>query len=69
LLTAAATVEEATYLAVFFERAARMQLRAMAAGGFKEVDPVLAEEARTFLLQPSIVRATFAYWLRRADAA
>ena len=69
LLTAGASVEEATYLAVFFERAARMQLRAMAAGGFKEVEPALAEEARAFLLQPSIVRATFAYWLRRADYA
>jgi L-fuculose-phosphate aldolase len=65
LLTAGASVEEATYLAVFFERAARMQLRAMAAGGFKEVEPALAEEARAFLLQPPIVRATFAYWRRR----
>jgi L-fuculose-phosphate aldolase len=65
LLTAGASVEEATYLAVFFERAARMQLRAMAAGGFKEVAPALAEEACAFLLQPSIVRATFAYWHRR----
>jgi L-fuculose-phosphate aldolase len=65
LLTAGSSVEEATYLAVFFERAARMQLRAMAAGGFKEVKPELAEEARDFLLQPSIVRGTFAYWLRR----
>jgi len=65
LLTAGASVEEATYLAVFFERAARMQLRAMAAGGFKEVKKELAEEARQFLLQPSIVRATFAYWSRR----
>jgi L-fuculose-phosphate aldolase len=65
LLAAGASVEEATYLAVFFERAARMQLRAMAAGGFKEVKPELAEEARDFLLQPSIVRGTFAYWARR----
>jgi len=65
LLAAGASVEEATYLAVFFERAARMQLMAMAAGGFKEVKPVLAEEARDFLLQPSIVRGTFAYWSRR----
>ncbi|HWM41684.1 MAG TPA: aldolase, partial [Burkholderiales bacterium] len=32
LLTTGNSVEEATYLAVFFERAARMQLRAMAAG-------------------------------------
>lgn len=65
LLTTGNSVEEATYLAVFFERAARMQLRAMAAGGYKEVKPALAEEARDFLLQPSIVRGTFAYWARR----
>jgi len=68
LLTAGASMEEATYLAVFFERAARMQLRAMAAGGYKEVKPELAEEARAFLLQPAIVRGTFAYWARRATA-
>jgi len=65
LLTAGKSVEEAAYLAVFFERAARLQLMAMAAGGFKEVKPELAEEARAFLLQPSIVRGTFAYWSRR----
>ncbi len=64
LLAAGASVEEATYLAVFFERAARMQLRAMAAGGVREVAPALAEEARAFLLQPAIVRGTFAYWAR-----
>jgi len=67
LLTAGASIEEATYLAVFFERAARMQIRAMAAGGYKEVKPELAEEARAFLLQPSIVRGTFAYWARRSS--
>jgi L-fuculose-phosphate aldolase len=67
LLAAGSSVEEATYLAVFFERAARMQLRAMAAGGFKEVKPELAAEARDFLLQPSIVRGTFAYWARRTS--
>jgi len=65
LLAAGSSVEEAAYLAVFFERAARMQLLAMAAGGFKEVKPELAEEARDFLLQPSIVRGTFAYWARK----
>ena len=67
LLTAGASIDEATYLAVFFERAARMQIRAMAAGGYKEVKPELAEEARAFLLQPSIVRGTFAYWARRSS--
>ncbi|HEY6966720.1 MAG TPA: aldolase [Burkholderiales bacterium] len=68
LLTTGNSIEEATYLAVFFERAARMQIRAMAAGGFREVKPALAEEARAFLLQPSIVRGTFAYWARRASS-
>jgi L-fuculose-phosphate aldolase len=68
LLTTGAYVEEATYLAVFFERAARMQLRAMAAGGVKEVKPELAAEAREFLLQPSIVKGTFAYWARRSSS-
>jgi L-fuculose-phosphate aldolase len=66
LLAAGASVEEATYLAVFMERASRMQLLAAAAGGVKEVKPELAREARDFLLQRSIVRGTFAYWSRRA---
>jgi L-fuculose-phosphate aldolase len=65
-LSAGASIEEATDLAVFFERAARMQLRAMAAGGYREVREELAREARDFLLQPSIVRGTFAYWARQA---
>ena len=64
LLAAGASIEEAAYLAVFFERAARMQVRAMAAGGCKEVPEHLAREAHDFLLQPSIVRGTFAYWAR-----
>ena len=64
LLATGSSVEEATYLAVFFERAARMQVRAMAAGGYQEVKPELAEEACRFLLQPSIVGATFRYWAR-----
>jgi L-fuculose-phosphate aldolase len=68
LLAAGESVEEATYLAVFFERAARMQLRAMAAGGFKEVKAELAEEACRFLRQPSIVGATFRYWARTRAA-
>ena len=68
LLTTGTCVEEAAYLAVFFERAARMQLRAMAVGGVKEVKPELAAEAREFLLQPSIVRGTFAYWARRSSS-
>jgi len=67
LLATGNSVEEAAYLAVFFERAARTQLLAMAAGGVQEVKPDLAREAQAFLLQPSIVRGTFAYWARRTD--
>ena len=67
LLAAGTSVEESTYLAVFLERAARMQLRAMAAGGYREVKPELAEEARDFLLQPAIVKGTFNYWTRRSN--
>ncbi len=67
LLTTGSYVEEAAYLAVFFERAARAQLRAMAAGALQEVKPELAAEAGAFLLKPSIVRATFAYWARRLN--
>lgn len=66
LLAAGTSVEEAAYLAVFMERACRMQLLAAAAGGVQEVQPELAREARDFLLQSSIVRGTFAYWSRRA---
>src|SRR5438094_6583642 len=60
LLATGSCVEEAAYLAVFFERAARMQLRAMAAGGFREVREELAGEAGGFLVEPSIVQGALA---------
>jgi L-fuculose-phosphate aldolase len=65
LLTTGGYVEEAAYLAVFFERAARMELRALAAGGIREPRPELLREAGEFLLKPQIVKGTFAYWARR----
>ena len=67
-LTTGATIEEATYLAVFFERAARMQLLAEAAGTIQDVAPEAAREAHDFLLQQGIVSATFDAWGRRATA-
>ena len=66
MLATGGYVEEAAYLGVFFERAARMEMRALAAGGIKEPRPELLREAGEFLLKPSIVRGTFAYWARRA---
>ncbi len=65
LLTAGTSVAEACYLAVLFERAARLQLTAQAAGTIRDIDPQLARDAGAFLRKPSIVSATFDYWGRR----
>lgn len=65
ILTAGVTIEEATYLAVYLEHAAAMQLRAQAAGEMTPVEPQLAAEAGQFLLKPEIVQITFDYWERR----
>ncbi|CAG2150559.1 aldolase [Cupriavidus plantarum] len=64
-LTAGKTCEEATYLSVYLERAARLQIRAQAFGPLTPVDDALAREAHDYLLKPSIVNATFAYWARQ----
>lgn len=65
LLTACANVEEATYMAVLLEQAARRQLMAAAAGTIRPVADALAQESHDFLLKPSIVAATFAMYARR----
>lgn len=64
-LTAGASCEEATYLSVYLERAARMQIRAQAFGALTPVDSVLAAEAHNYLLKPTIVKSTFDYWARQ----
>lgn len=66
-LTAGVSIQEATYLAVYLERAARMQIRAQAFGKLTPVNDALAREAHDYLLQPSIVNATFRYWSRQVD--
>lgn len=65
-LAAAASLEEATYLSFHLERAARMQVRAMAAGTIRPVDPQHARGAHDFLLRPEIVEASF-HHLARAE--
>lgn len=65
LLTAGRSIEEATYLAVYLERAADLQLRASAAGQIRPVPAALAQESRDFLLKPVIISLTFAYWARQ----
>lgn len=66
LLIAGASVEEACVLGVMFERAARIQLLAMAAGEVKPIQAELGTEAQEWILTPKRVQATFAYYLRRA---
>jgi L-fuculose-phosphate aldolase len=59
-------LQEAIYLNVFAERNARMCLDALAVDGLQPIKPAAAQEAHDFLLQPSIVNATFDYWARSA---
>ena len=66
ILTAGRHVQEAAFLAVFMERAARMQVRAAALGGVKPVPDEEARAARDFLRRDGIVLQTFNYWMRRA---
>lgn len=65
LLVAATSVEEACVLSMAFERAARMQLLAMAAGTVKPIDVALGKEARNWILRPKRNEAAFAYYVRR----
>ena len=65
LIAAGSSVEEACVIALQFERAARLQLLAMAAGDIKPVDPALAREAHDWLLQPKRIDATFSYYVKK----
>lgn len=67
-LTTGDCIEEATYLAVYLERAARMQVRARVFGPLVPLADALAAEAHDYLLKPSIVKGTFDYWCRQAGA-
>lgn len=69
LLIAATSVEEACVMALLFERAARMQLAAMAAGTIKPLPEALATEAHDWILTPRRSQLTFEYYARRTLAA
>jgi len=66
LLTVGKSLEEAVYLAVLFEQAAQLQMRARAAGEIRVIEPALAKESHDFLLQREFIQATFKYWSKRA---
>jgi len=67
LLVTGASVEEACVLGVMFERAARLQLLAMAAGTIQPISPELGQEAQQWINTPRRTQATFAYYARRAE--
>jgi L-fuculose-phosphate aldolase len=69
LLTLGSSIEEATMLAIFMERAAAMHLRARAVGPIQPIPPAHAREAHDFLLTPMVVNATFNYFARGAVRA
>ena len=62
LLTTGTTIEEATYLAIQFERAARLQILAESVGDIQPIKGVHGREAHDFLLQDSIIFGTFNAW-------
>jgi L-fuculose-phosphate aldolase len=64
-LCACTTVEEAAVLSIFIERAARLQLLAMAAGTIRDLDPDPARQAHDYRLKPKPLGATFHYFARQ----
>lgn len=65
-VVAGSSIEEACSLAVLIERAAKLQLAAMAAGTIAELPDRLAREAHDWTLLPKRSQANFAYYARRA---
>jgi L-fuculose-phosphate aldolase len=59
------TIEEACALALLIERAAQMQLLAMAAGDVRPISPKLGREAHDWISTPKRNQATFSYFARR----
>ena len=68
LLVAGGSVEEACIVAIQFERAARLQLLAEAAGAIQPIDPALGREAHDWILQGKRSQASFYYYARRVLA-
>lgn len=64
-LVACSRPEESAVMAVFIERAAKLQIMARAIGPIKTVKPELAKEAHDYRLKPKAVDATFHYFARR----
>jgi L-fuculose-phosphate aldolase len=64
-LAACKTLEEATMLSIFIERAAKLQLMARAAGTIRAIKPEHAREAHDYRLKAKYVDAVFCYYARQ----
>ncbi|HET9626233.1 MAG TPA: aldolase [Kofleriaceae bacterium] len=64
-LVAGESVEQACVLAELFERAARLQLLAAAAGEIKPIPDALGRQAHDWILRPTRSSMAFAYFARR----
>jgi L-fuculose-phosphate aldolase len=65
MLVAGSSIEEACILALLIERAAKMQLIAMAAGEVKPIPEALGREAHDWISTPKRHAMAFAYQARR----
>lgn len=65
LATVGASIEEAAWMALCFERAARMQIRARSLGRLSRIDPEFARDAHDYLTDPSMVATQFRRFARR----
>lgn len=64
-LSTGASIEEACVIAQLIERAARLQLLAMAAGSIKPILPELGREAHDWISKPKRHGAAFNYYARQ----
>lgn len=65
LATVGQTIEEAAWMALCFERAAKMQIRARSIGRLTSIDPELARDAHDYLTDRSMVVTQFRRFARR----
>lgn len=66
LATVGQSVEEAAWMALCFERAAKMQIRARSIGPLSAIDQEFARDAHSYMTDPSMVATQFRRFARRA---
>ena len=65
LATVGTSIEEVAWMALCFERAARMQIRARAIGPSTMIDPEFAKDAHDYMTDPSMATTQFRRFARR----